>query len=535
MSITLRVRRVLAGCLALGSAACAPDPLRRHELAAPAHDVVAAPPARFRLEPVGRLDGGGTTAPEIPAFDVGSDRLFVVNGALGTLDVVDLRAPGAPRRIATIGAERFGGGAANSVAAYDGIIAVAVQAADRTQPGTVFLLRAATLAPLAQVTVGALPDMLTFTPDGRRVVVANEGEPSDDYAVDPEGSISIIDVTDLTAPTVRTADFRAFVGQEASLRARGVHLTGPGATAAQDFEPEYIAVADDSRTAWATLQENNALAVIDLERAVVTAILPLGAKDHGRDGAGLDASDRDGGVHIRPWPVFGLFQPDAIAAYTVGGHTYLVTANEGDARAWGTFDELARVGTLALEPSVFTDAVCGGRCTDDERLGRLFVTTHRGRNAATGRHEALYTLGARSFSIWTADGTLVWDSGDAFERRTAALPNAPFNASSDNALLDERSDDRGPEPEGLVLGRVGGRTIAFIGLERVGGVMAYDVTDPAAPVFVTYVNTRQGAAGDRGPEGLVFIPAERSPDGRALLVVGFEVSGSTVVFALVPE
>ncbi|MFC1465885.1 MAG: hypothetical protein ACFLMY_13670 [Candidatus Brachytrichaceae bacterium NZ_4S206] len=215
---------------------------------------------------------------------------------------------------------------------------------------------------------------------------------------------------------------------------------------------------------------------------MVTDILPLGAKDHSRHGVGLDASDRDGGVRIRPWPVFGLYQPDAIAAYSVAGRTYLGTANEGDARAWGTVEELARVGTLPLEPSVFPDSLCGGRCADDARLGRLLVTTHRGRNAETGRYEALYALGARSFSIWSPDGTLVWDSGDDFERRTAGLQNVPCNASSDNALPDDRSDDRGPEPEGLA-----------------------------------------------------FVPAERSPDGRALLVVGFELSGSTVVFALVPE
>ena len=39
-------------------------------------------------------------------------------------------------------------------------------------------------------------------------------------------------------------------------------------------------------------------------------------------------------------------------------------------------------------------------------------------------------------------------------------------------------------------------------------------------------------AGDLGPEGLVFIPAAQSPNGRPLLVVGNEVSGTTAVLQL---
>jgi hypothetical protein len=488
-------------------------------------------PATIALVPLARFAGGGAGAAEITAYDDVSKRLFVVNGALGTVDVLDLRDPAAPEKVATLSLAALGG-SANSVAAHGGVIAVAVEATPRTAPGTVAFYRATTLELISSVRVGALPDMLTFTPDGRRVLVANEGEPDDAYTVDPEGSVSVIDVSNVNRPTVRTASFAAFNGQAAALRASGVRVFGPNATVAQDLEPEYVAVSEDGRTAWVTLQENNALAVVDVASATVTRVLPLGYKDHTLAGRGLDASDRDGQVNVRPWPVFGMYQPDAIAAYSAGGQTYLVTANEGDARDYAGLREEARVGTLALNPAVFTDAACGGPCTAAARLGRLTVTTQLGRNPATGRYDALYAFGARSVSIWTADGRQVWDSGDELEQRTRALPNVAFNAGNSNNTFDDRSDNKGPEPEGVALGRLGDKTFAFVGLERVGGVMVFDVTAPTAPRYVTYLNTRDGTAGDLGPEGVTFVPAVRSPNKRPLLIVGNEVSGTTAVYAV---
>jgi hypothetical protein len=429
------------------------------------------------------------------------------------------------------------------VDARDGVVAVAIQNVVKTAPGVVALYDAATLQLISSVSVGALPDMLTFDERGKTLLVANEGEPDDNYLVDPEGSVSIIDVTDVTAPTVRTAAFTPFNGQEASLRARGVRIYGPNASAAQDLEPEYIAVSEDGRTAWVTLQENNAIAIVDIASASVTSIAPLGYKDHRLPGNALDASDRDGpangpAIRIRNWPVFGMYQPDAIASYRAGGQTFLVTANEGDARDWqGTpgFTEESRVSALPLNPAIFSSDACDGPCSANSRLGRLTVTRTLGLNAATGQYDSLFVLGARSFSIWSASGTLVWDSGEQFERRTTALPNVNFNASNSGNSLDDRSDNKGPEPEGVVTARFGQRTFAFVGLERVGGIMVSDVTNPFAPHFVTYANTRQGAAGDLGPEGLEFVPAARSPNGRALLIVGHEVSGSAGVRGAKPN
>jgi len=503
-------------------------------------------PITLTLEKIGSYNGGAVGAAEITAYDAASKRLFVVNGANGTVDVLDLSAPNAPKLLGTISVAGLGK-AVNSVAVYDGLVALAIEAAVKTDPGTVAFYNAADLKLINSVKVGALPDMLVFTPDGSKVLVANEGEPSG-YGVagtsDPEGAVSIITVNRGGAPSVATADFRSFNGQETALRAQGIRIFGPKATAAQDFEPEYITVSEDGKTAWVTLQENNAIAIVDVASAKVTSIKPLGFKDHNVAGFGLDASDEDGGTNtnsgtpatkIGPQPVKGMYLPDAIAGYTVDGKHYLLTANEGDARAdWPGFNEETRVRaycTAGLDPSVFPNA---GNATFDSNLGRLRVTTTPNGGGMTGKNAAgqcneLYTFGGRSFSIWDTDIKRVYDSGDEFERRTSALPNARFNASNDNNNLEDRSASKGPEPEGVVVGKFGDKQYAFVGLERIGGVMVYDITKPAAASFVTYLNTRDGDKGDLGPEGLTFIPASKSPNGKPLLIVGNEVSGTTAV------
>ena len=503
-------------------------------------------PTGLTLEKIGGFSGGAIGAAEITAFDAATARLFVVNGANGTVDVLDLKDPRNPVKVGSISVTSIGA-SVNSVAVHDGLVALAIEASPKTDPGSVALYNAADLKLLETFKVGALPDMLTFTPDGRYLLVANEGEPSGygvPGAVDPEGSVSVVTINRGGASVVRTADFRAFNGQEAALRAQGVRIFGPGATVAQDLEPEYIAISEDSKTAYVTLQENNAIAVVDIATARVLDVRGLGFKDHNVAGMGLDASDEDGGVNtntgtpaikIQPYPVKGMYQPDGIAAYTVDGQTYLITANEGDARAdWPGFNEETRVRTYCtagLDPAVFPDAA---NLILDSNLGRLRITTTpnggvTGKNAA-GQCNELYAFGARSFSIWSSGISRVYDSGDQLEQRTKALPNVNFNASHDSDTLDGRSTSKGPEPEGVVLGRIGSKVYAFIGLERVGGVMVYDVTQPRAPSFVTYLNTRSGATGDLGPEGLIFIPASKSPNGKPLVVVGNEVSGTTAIF-----
>lgn len=514
------------------------------DTATPAPVVVEPTPKSISLTKLSRFETNlfEQGAAEITAYDAASKRLFVVNASAAAIDVIDLKDPTKPTKIGMINASGLGAGI-NSVAVRDGIVAAAVEATVKQDNGLVVFYKASDLSKISQVAVGALPDMLTFSPDGKTVLVANEGEPNAAYSVDPEGSISVINVTDISKPTAKTADFKAFNGKEADLRNQGIRIFGLNASAAQDFEPEYITVSSDNTTAWVALQENNAIAVVDLDTAKVTAVHPLGYKDHGKTGQGLDASDKDNAINIKPWAnLFGMYQPDAIANYQVDGQTYLVAANEGDARDYDGFSEESRVKDLLLDPTVFTDALCGGVCRSDAMLGRLNVTDTLGfsQNAAGEKiYNKLYVMGGRSFSIHKTDGSLVFDSGDQLETLVAQRHPDFFNSDHAANALDNRSDNKGIEPEGLAIGKIGSKTFAFIGLERDSGVVVYDISKPSAPTFVDYINTRDftrdtktSAAGDLGPEGVAFIAAKDSPNGKPLLVVGYEVSGSTVVFQI---
>jgi hypothetical protein len=259
---------------------------------------------------------------------------------------------------------------------------------------------------------------------------------------------------------------------------------------------------------------------------------------------GLDASDRDNAINIQPWPVQGMYQPDAIAAFSYNPsrrnsgatQTLLVMANEGDARDYAGFAGEERFRNLPLDPTRFPNAAV---LQNNAALGRLTVTKALGDTDGDGDYDALYAFGARSISIRTTTGQLVWDSGDDLEQITAAAVPAYFNAGNANNSRDDRSDNKGPEPEGLVIGKAYGRTYAFVGLERIGGVVVCDITEPAAPRWITYFNNRDfsqapnsGQAGDLGPEGLVFIRAEDSPNGKPLLIVANEISGTTTVFQI---
>ena len=919
------------------------------------------------------LDSFKTGGAEIGAYDPKSQRLFVTNAAASSVTILDAKNPADLLLVGTIDTSPFG--SPNSVAVRHGMVAIAIEAPVKTDPGRVGFYRTDGEL-LTTLQVGALPDMLTFTPDGNYLLVANEGEPSG-YGTgfaDPEGSVSIIrmpshldDMKKLAAQDVRTVSFAGFNGQEAALRAAGIRIYGPGANAAMDFEPEYIGVTPDSRKAYVTLQENNAVAVVDIASASVEKLLPLGYKnqnlkpytvasfewdprelpfigragneklrlggfsglafegvtadgrlrfitntDRGPNGEpnaaaqrpflvpqfsprlvrftldpatgefelgqqiilrdtdgtpltglpnvlvaggnpnspyndevpidlfgqtipldarggdfegvvidadgsfwmcdeyrpaiyhfgpqgllierfipfgthaaaglvapatgfagplgtealpavlaqrrqnrgmeaialkngriyafvqsparnpatlangalnamrnvrlvefdprtravrqfiyimdnpvplsatdtradkigdmtsapvgflvlerdddsvttgpvenitkkiysfdiagatditgaetlydiggvqksldqmtaaeltsvgvtaigkklhvdlaaagfagvqkiegltllgdgrlalvndndftvaqividnatgtftraagytpeletvglisvpGLDASDRDTAINIRDWPVLGMYEPDAISVFTSGGQTFFVTANEGDARDWPGLTEEARVSSLTLDPIAFPN---GATLKQNANLGRLNVTRTLGDTDGDGDFDALYTLGGRSFSIWSAEGGRLFDSDADLERIVAAADPAHFNASNDNNNFDDRSDNKGPEPEGLALGSIRGRHYAFIGLERVGGIAAYDISAPGSPVFVDYVNNRDFAvtdltspeAGDLGPEGVLFIPESDSPTHQPLLVVSNEISGTVTIYGM---
>lgn len=643
---------------------------------------------------------------EISAFDPATQQLFFTNAEDNSVVVLDITDPSNPTVAATIDMSTYGGGV-NSVAVYNGIVAIAVEANIKTDNGSVVFFEAASdfSIPTANVAAGALPDMITFTHDGTKVLVANEGEPNDDYDVDPEGSVTIIDLSSGVASASPTqVTFTSFNAQETELKNAGVRIFGPGATVAQDFEPEYIGLSADDATAFVSLQENNALAVIDVASATVTAIWPLGFKDHTLPGNELDASNDDDAINIVNWPLKGMYLPDAISTFNIDGTDYIFTANEGDSRDYDGFSEEARVKDLRLNEAIFTDPAL----QEDENLGRIKITTTMGINPdsvylytemesgnelpevdsdaagagefflnatedtlffafyvdgldfgeiaggdsvsvssdddVTGIHfhvgdadanggvvfnigtsanttfnldstetwiegywaqgeglngsdladfvavmkgaafeeeinlyvnihtaanpageirgqlwgdpmyDELYSYGARSFSIWNGtDGSLVFDSGSEFENLLAEFLPDEFNSdNTENDTFDGRSDDKGPEPEAITVIKIAGHVYAMIGLERVGGVMVYDVTDPANAAFVGYANDRDFSVAEfneddidgldeagvkavleavvaSGPESITFIKQGASPLGNPLAVVSNESTGSITI------
>jgi len=474
---------------------------------------------------------------EVVAYDPITQRLFTISTGLEALDIIDFKYPSNPIQLKQISLSAFGSGV-TSVAVQDNLVVVTTTGVPTEQDNgkAVFFSTDGDL--INQVEVGALPDMVVFTPDGRYVLTANEGQPNDAYTIDPEGSISIIDISkgaaNITQADVVQVDFKAFNNQVDDLKAAGVRITFAGSTVAQDMEPEFITISDDSKKAWVTLQENNAIAELDLVSKTVTRIWAMGTKDYSLIGSGLDLSDQSGNIHIANYPLKGFYIPDAVANYTVNGVTYLVTANEGDEKEYAGLNERTTVSAVTLDPVAFPNAQV---LRENHHMGRMRISNLHGDTDGDGDYDELYCLGSRSFSIWNSQtGALVFDSGDDFERITASNPfTAPiFNADNGGNGFKSRSRAKGPEPEGVALASIQGNTYAFITLERIGGVIAYDISDPAAPVFVDYSNTRDNTAfgGDNGPEGVLYISRSDSPDGEAYVITANEVSGTLAIFRL---
>lgn len=459
---------------------------------------------------ISTIDIGEAGAAEISAFDPSTKKLFTVTnaGATTTIEVLDLTNPASPVRIHSINISPFGGGV-NSVSVSEGKVAAAIEGFVKTDAGKVVIFKTSDYSVVKQITVGALPDMVTYSPDGKYILTANEGEPDTDYLVDPIGTVSIISVQNNYAVT--TLDFSSFASQENFLKSKGFRVFGPTGFA-KNIEPEYVTISLDSKTAWVTLQENNAIAKIDIRSKRITNIFPLGFKNYNLDANAIDPSDRDGGIIPGKWKLKSMYQPDAIAVGEDNGIPYLFTANEGDVREWNAFVESKRIKDLTLDPVAFPD---GATLKQDANLGRLNVTTTLGDAGNDGDFDELYSFGARSFSIWNGfNGQLVYDSKNNLEQE--AITAGKYD--------DGRSDDKGVEPEAITLGYVGRTPVAFVGMERADAVAIYDVSNPYHPEFIKILST-----GD-APEGLLFIPAKDSPTRKSLLVVSSEGDGTIKIY-----
>lgn len=526
----------------------------------------AAPVATNALQLV-RLGAYATTndaataaAPnaEVVAYDSTTASLYIQNTNENRIEIVTILASGGLAKSGEIllsGLEQYG--AVNSVAVFNGLVAVAYANATGDQPGRVALFNASGTL-LKSIAVGVGPDQVVFTRDGAKLLVSNEAEQFS-AGSNPIGSVSIIDVSGgiagaQAAAVTATVGFGVLNGSEASLRASGLAIT-PGNTAAADIEPEYITISPDNRFAYVTLQEVNGVAIIDLANpgTAPVAIQPLGSVNRSLAGNEFDATDRDGppvtaggngtaSINIAATPsatpIYGLLQPDAIASYSVAGTTYFITANEGDQRVIGGADNAADVARLSDVPNArLTPELQALKA--NPAYARLNVLLQTGDTDGDGRIDQLNTLGGRGISIFRqdADGTVtkVRETGGEFEKIFASLAPARFNNDQVVAnTLDDRSDNKGPEPEGITIGTVGGRTYAFVGLERQSGVIVYDVTDPETASFVSYVPPLAGFSADLGPEVLTFIAADRNPTGTPLLVTANEVAngGATLYAAL---
>ena len=489
---------------------------------------------------------GGT---EIVKYNPKNGYAYSVNGDKEALDIIDVKHPGKDGAINLVkriylqdnGIEA---GDLTSVTVHPSgdYVAVSAPAVDKTKPGHV-VFYGSNGDYINNVTVGSLPDMVTFSKDSKYLLVANEGEPSDDYTVNPPGSVSVIDVTggpaNVTVNNVRTAMFT-------KEHQEGIRALGPNAEDAYlNIEPEYIAVDSQSKYAYVTLQEVSAIAKVDIAKGQIVQVKGLPYKDHSLAQNAMDVSDEDGKSELRRAPVLGLLQPDGIDTYDYNGETYLLIANEGDSQDYEGYSEEKRVKKLkddiqldaryyqGYTQAELDDMVKNG-LFDDEQLGRLKVTTSHAFKDADGKYNALVSYGGRSFSILRAsDLEMIYDSGSDIEQRVLDLLPERFNANyeaADDIKVDDRSDDKGPEAENVVVGKVDSHSYAFVGLERVGGIMIYDITNPNEPYFVKYLYDPDNK--DISPEGITFESAEESPNGKPMLIASFELSGTTSAWEL---
>ena len=499
----------------------------------------------INLEKIGGYDSGFSNkdggVAEIISYDKMKNQAWVVNGATGKLDILSLdqvtggisekmsaKSLDIPAIIAKA-APDFQYGDMTSVAVHGekGIVAVALQDVDYNKHGYAAILTTDGEL-LTMIEAGCQPDNIVFTPDGRKILVANEGEPREGIGegiVDPAGSVTVItlDAADVQKSTAVTVDFEVFDSQRETLIADGIIMVKDNLPSV-DFEPEYITATDQK--AYIALQENNAIAILDLDTKEYSGVYSLGYKDLSGEKDALDLVE-DGVYEAKTYDAVSAYMPDGIAVYETDGKTYILTANEGDAREWGDYcNEIKATVTATDGTEAENVRVINAEVTDGLPEGKTVL------------------YGARSFSIYRVDNdglTQVFDSGNDFEVKTAGYFPAYFNISNDDNAFDSRSPKKGPEPESVVIGKVEGRTYAFVALERIGGIMVYDITHPEKADFCNYINTRdfsedpeavEKLTGDIAPEGLAFIPAEDSHSATPVLLAAYEVSGTVGAYAV---
>ena len=508
--------------------------------------------------------GDGEGSAEIATFHAGSKRIFATNGVKNSIDVFDISDVANPTKVASVSLAPYGNDVTSVAAGKDVVVAV-VNVSDKfsatgvptTTNGKIVVFDTDGKVLSAPDVLGVLPDSVTFAPDGTTALVAIEGQPvcakddpattekeSADYskASDPVGGVSVVDLTDPTAPVVRFAGFDKFT--VAQMRAKGIAVSAVVNDVSKDFEPEFV-TAVDNKTAYVTIQEANAIGKLNIKTATFESVSR--AFEGNLSKVARDTSDKDSGAGPRTYKnVVAASQPDAIAGFKFGYGNYYLTANEGDAREYTCLNDDLRAASLKVDPRRFPDWKAMSATT---ALGRAKVNPNIGDRDGDGDIDTIHLRGANSTTMYH-NGAFVWDSADLLDQiQTSAFGVANINGahslSADKSTMNyvgqDRSDDKGSEPEGVAVGMVGERRIAILGLERMTALVVFDITDPRAPVFQEWLQmlpTKATPAKDVkhwSPEGIVFVPADKSPSGKALIITSYELSGSLSIHEIEPR
>lgn len=508
------------------------------------------------------ISGDGEGGAEIATFHAPSKRVFATNGVKNAIDIYDISDVSSPKKVGSVSLAPYGTDV-TSVAAGKDVIAAAVHTAEKfsatgvpTTPNGKLVVFDATGKVLSSPDIlGVLPDSVTFAPNGTTALVAIEGQPvcakddpsttakeDADYskASDPVGGVSVVDLKNPISPVVKFAGFENFTSAE--MKRLGIALSPTVNSVAKDFEPEYVAPIDDTY-AYVTIQEANAIGKLNIATATFESI-SRGFESQLKTIA-RDTSDRDSGAGPRLYQnVVGASQPDAIAGFKIGSGHYFVTANEGDAREYSCLNDDLRASALKVDARRFAD---WKNLSNNAALGRAKVNPNNGDRDGDGDIDTIHLRGSNSMTMYR-NGRPIWDSGDLLDQiQTKAFGVANINGShalsSDKSTVNytgqDRSDDKGSEPEGVAIGMVGDRRIAVLGLERMSALVIFDITFPSSPIFQEWIQmlpTKATPVKDAkywSPEGIVFVPADKSPSGKALIITSYELTGSLSIHEIV--
>ena len=508
--------------------------------------------------------GDGEGSAEIATYHAGSKRIFATNGVKNTIDIFDISDVANPKKVGSVELSPYGNDVTSVAAGKDVVVAV-VNVSDKfsatgvptTTNGKIVVFDTAGKVLSSPDVLGVLPDSVSFAPNGTTALVAIEAQPvcaKDDPATaakedadytkasDPVGGVTVVDLSDPTAPVLKFAGFDQFTVSE--MRAKGIAVSSVVNNVSKDFEPEF-ATAIDNNYAYVTIQEANAIGKLNIQTATFESITR--AFESNVSKVARDTSDRDSGAGPRTYAnVVGASQPDAIAGFKMGSGNYFITANEGDAREYTCLNDDLRASALKVDPRRFAD---WKTLSGSAALGRAKVNPNNGDRDGDGDIDTIPLRGSNSMTMYR-NGLAIWDSADLLDQiQTAAFGVANINGShslsSDKATMNyvgqDRSDDKGSEPEGVAVGMVGDRRIAVLGLERMSALAVFDITQPRVPVFIEWLQmlpTKATPAKDVkywSPEGIVFVPADKSPSGKALIITSYELSGSLSIHQIEPH